>query len=74
MQRGPDILIHADGLVGSPDEATAEEGRQQDDAVVPLVFGARQVQLVEEPVDVEEWGGELVEDERGTIEIEEGSL
>jgi hypothetical protein len=25
VQRGPDILIRADGLVGSPDEAAAEE-------------------------------------------------
>lgn len=74
MQSRPDILIHADGLVGSPDEPTAEEGPKQDDAVVPLVFGARQVQFIEEPVDVEERGGEFVEDECGTVEIEEGSL
>jgi len=32
------------------------------------------VQLVEEPVEVEEGGGELVEDEGGAVEVDEGSL
>ncbi len=32
------------------------------------------MQFVQEPVDVEKGGGELVENERGAVEIEEGSL
>ena len=32
------------------------------------------MQFIEEPVDVEKRGGEFVEDECGTIKIEEGSL
>ncbi len=32
------------------------------------------MQLVEEPVDIEEGGGELIENERRTVEIEERSL
>lgn len=32
------------------------------------------MQLVEEPVEVEEGGGELVEDEGGAVEVDEGSL
>jgi hypothetical protein len=52
MQRGPDILIDAYRLVSAPDEAAAKEGREENDAVVPLVFGAGEVQLVQEPVNV----------------------
>ena len=52
MEGLPDVLVDADGLVGAPDEAAAEEGGEQDDAVVPLVFGAGEVKLIEEPVDV----------------------
>jgi hypothetical protein len=32
------------------------------------------VELVEEPVNVEEWGGKLVENECWAVEVEEGSL
>ena len=74
MQRGPDVLVHADGLVGAPDEAAGEEHEEEHDAVVPLVFGACEVDFVEEPVDVEKRGGEFVEDEGGAVEIHEGPL
>ena len=74
MQRGPDVLVHTDGLVGAPDEAAGEEHEEEDDPVVPLVFRAGEVDFVEEPVDVEEGGGEFVEDECWAVEIEEGSL
>lgn len=26
VESGPDVLVHADGLVGSPEETAAEEG------------------------------------------------
>jgi hypothetical protein len=61
-------------LVGTPNEAAAEEGGEEGDAVVKLAPGARHVELVEEPVDVEEGGGELVEDENVRVVVEEGSL
>lgn len=69
-----DIGEDADGLVGAEDEAGAEEGDEEDDAVVELDFGAREVELVAEPVDVEEGGGELVEDEDGGVGVDEGAL
>ncbi len=74
MHGGPDVGVHADGLVAAPDEAAAEEGGEQQEAVVPLRAGAGHVQLVEEPVEVEEGGGELVEDEGGAVEVDEWSL
>ena len=74
MQRGPDVLGHADGLVGAPEEAAAEEAGEEEDAVVPLGAGAGHVELVEEPVEVEEGGGELVEDEGGAVEVDEWAL
>ena len=32
----PDVLVDADGLVGSPEETAAEEGYEEQDAIVPL--------------------------------------
>ena len=74
MQRGPDVLIHANTLVGAPEEAAAEEAAQEKDAVVPLGAGAGHVELVEEPVEVQEGGGEFIEDECWAVEIEERAL
>lgn len=74
VQAGPDVLVDAHGLVRAPEEAAGEEGEEEQDAVVPLCARARHVQLVEEPVDVEEGGGELVEDEGRAVEIDKGSL
>ena len=74
MQCRPDVLGDADGLVRAPQQATAEEAREEEDAVVPLGAGAGHVQLVEEPVEVEEGGRELVEDEGGAVEVDKGSL
>lgn len=69
-----DIEEDAQGGVGAPDEAAAEEGREEDDAIGELEIGAGEGELVEEPVDVEEGRRELVEDECGRVEVEEGSL
>ena len=74
VQRGPDVLRHADGLVGAPEQAAAEEAGEEEDAVVPLGAGAGHVELVEEPVEVEEGGGEFVEDEGGAVEVDKGTL
>ena len=57
MQSRPDILGDADRLIGAPEQAAAEEAGEQEHTVVPLRSGAGHVELVEEPVEVEEGGG-----------------
>ena len=74
MESGPDVLRDADGLVGAPEQATAEEAGEEKDAVVPLGSGAGHVQFVEEPVEVEKGGREFVEDEGRAVEIDKGTL
>ncbi len=73
-QAAPHVGVDDGRLPGAPDEAAGEEGHEQGDAVVELGLGAGHVELVEEPVDVEEGGGELVEDEDGGVVIEVGAL
>lgn len=58
----------------SPDKTAAEESGNEDDAIDPLVRAACQLELVEEPVDVVEWSGELVKNEDGGIVVDEGAL
>lgn len=74
MQRGPDVLGDADALIGAPEEAAAEEGGEEEEAVVPLGAGAGHVEFVEEPVEVEEGGGDFIEDEGWAVEVYERSL
>lgn len=74
LDSGPDVLVDAEGLVGAPDEAAREEDKEEEDAVVELEAGAGEVEFVEEPVDVEEGGGELVEDKGWGVEVDEGAL
>jgi hypothetical protein len=69
-----DVGEDVDGGEVAPDDAAAEEGGCQKGAVDGLVDAAGELELVAEPVDVEEWGGELVEEEDGGVEIDEGSL
>ena len=52
VERGPDVCVDAERLVGAPYEAAAEEGSQEEDAVVPLGLGAGHVEFVEEPVEI----------------------
>jgi hypothetical protein len=61
-------------LIGPPDEAAAEECHKQTDSIVELDFGASEIQLVAEPVDVQEGGGEFVEDEDRAVVVEERAL
>lgn len=74
MESGPAILIYAEGLVCPPQKATAEERAEQDDAVIPLWLGTGHLQLVEKPVEVEERGGQFVQDKGGGVIVDEGSL
>ena len=70
----PDVLVDANGLIGSPKETAAEEGDEEQDAVVPLGEGAGHAEFIEEPVEIEEGGGEFVEDECWAVEVHEGAL
>ena len=74
VQPRPDVLIHPDTLVCTPQQPTAEERDEEYDAIIPLRLRARHLQLVEEPVHVEEGRGDLIEDERRAVEIDKRSL
>lgn len=74
MDGAVDIVEDVEGLVAAPAEAGAEEGAEQDEAVVELDLGAGHVELVAEPVDVEKGRGELVEDEGRSVVVDEGTL
>ena len=50
-------------LIGSPDKTTSAEGGDERDAVDELCRGAGFAEFVQPPVDVQEGGGEFVEDE-----------
>lgn len=74
LKRIPHVPVHHDGLPGAPDEAAGEEAEEQGHAVIPLSAAAGHVDFVEEPVDIEEWAGKLIEDEgRGEV-VQEWSL
>ena len=67
----------AESVVGgvlAPDDAGEEERDGQDAAIDGLDRGAGEVEFVAEPVDIEEWGGELVEQEDRAVEVAEGPL
>ena len=68
------VVEHGEGGVRAPNETAAEEGAEEEDTVGELEAGTGFVELVEEPVDVEEGGGKFVEDEGWTVEVDEGSL
>jgi hypothetical protein len=74
MHSVPHVLVDPERLVCAPYQAAAKEDAQQDDAVVPLQFSSRHVELVAKPVDVEERGGQLVENEDWAVVIAEWSL
>lgn len=61
-------------MVSTPDEAARKKCGEESEAVVELNFGAGEVELVAEPVDIEEWGGEFEEDEGWGIEVDKGPL
>ena len=74
MQCRPNVLIDADRLVCAPEQAAAEEAGEEKHAIVPLRSRAGHVEFIEEPVKIEERGGELVEDERRAVKVDERSL
>lgn len=74
LHGSPDVLVHAVVLVRAPDQAAAGESGEEGDGVDELQGAAGHAQLVEPPVDVEEGGGELVEDEVDAVVVDERSL
>lgn len=54
LQRIPHVPIDHDRLPGTPYKTAAEEYREKEHAVVPLSAAAGHVDLVKEPVDIEE--------------------
>lgn len=70
----PDVSRDVVGLIGAPDQTAGEEDGEQDQAVVQLRSGAGHVQLVEEPVEVQKRGGQLVQDEGRAVIVDEWAL
>lgn len=69
-----DIVEDQVAAVVAPDNATAEEGRSKECAVDGLVDGAGKVELVAEPVDIEERTRKLVQKEHRGVVVEERAL
>ena len=72
--RTVDIVEDQVAAVVAPDNATAEEGRSEECAIDSLVDGTRQVELVAEPVDVEERARKLVQKDHRGVVVEERAL
>jgi len=68
------VIKHGQGGVRAPDKTAAEEGGEKENAVGELEVGTGFIELVEEPVDIEEGGGEFIEDEGWSVEVDERSL
>jgi hypothetical protein len=68
--------VHVDiyGLPGAPDETAGEEYEEEEHAVVPLERAAGHVDLVQEPVNIEEGAGELVENKSWGVKVDKGPL
>ena len=56
-------------LIGPPDKTTRAKGSDERDTVDELCRGAGFAEFVQPPVDVEEGGGEFVEDEVEAVVI-----
>lgn len=69
-----DVIEDQVAAVVAPDNATAEEGCGQECAVDSLVDGTSEVELVAEPVDVQEWARKLVQKEDRCVVVEEWAL
>lgn len=74
MQRKPDVLIHFDRLVGSPNKTAGAKCADKDDAVDELRGRPGHAEFVHEPMDVEKRSGKFVEDEVETVVVYEWSL
>ena len=62
MEDQPDILIYARCLIRSPYKSAPKERQEQQYAIAELETGTGHVALVKEPIEVQEWRRQLVED------------
>ena len=74
LKSSPDILIHPDALIRAPDQATGAESRDERGPIHELCGRPRHAELIHEPVDIEEWRRQLVQDEVQTVVIAEWAL
>lgn len=74
MQCKPDVLIHFDGLVGSPNKTAGPKSADKDDAVDELRNRPGHAEFVHEPVDVEERGRKFVKDEVEAVVVHKRPL
>lgn len=72
--RAVDILEDQDAAVVAPDETAAEESRGKESTIDSLVDRAGEVELVAEPVNVQEGAGKLVQEEHRCVVVEEWTL
>lgn len=56
----PDVTVDVKRRVCPPYKSAEEEHDNQGNAVVQLRLRACHAQFVKEPMDVQEWGGELI--------------
>jgi hypothetical protein len=74
VESTPNILVYTDRLICSPNQTAAKKCKEQHKSIIKLRFRAGHFEFVEEPVEVQKWGGELVENECTTVEVNEWSL
>lgn len=74
MQCKPDVLIHFERLVGSPNKTAGAKSANKDDAVDELRGRPSHAEFIHEPMDIEERGGKFVEDEVEAVVVYEWSL
>ena len=72
--RSKDILEHHDGVVHAPYDARGKERAEQHHSVNELDLAARELELVAEPVDIEEGAAELKEDKHRRVPVHERAL
>lgn len=74
LNRSVDVVENVEGTVQAPDDTTTEESGCQENAIDSLIGGTGQIQLITEPMNVQEWRRKLVEQEDGSIEVNKRSL
>lgn len=63
VECSPDVLIHPHALIGTPDQATSSESRDERDTIDQLCRRARHAELIHEPMNVEKGSRQLIKDE-----------
>ena len=74
MEDQPDILIYARRLIRSPYKPAPKERQEQQYAIAELETGTGHVALVKEPIEVQEWRRQLIEDKGYAVVVGEWML